>query len=89
MKFRIVKTEIYDKEAFVPQFKPCLLIQVLQLNFEWRNFHNTTVKESDRCIRYFRKIEHAVKFIESGVYKDTFGSQVVWQDGKAVNDERT
>ena len=89
MKFRIIKTEISNKEAFVPQYKPCLLLQALQLNFDWRMFYNKPIKESDRRVVFFRQLENAVKFIESGVHRDTLASQVVWQDGRAVNHDNS
>lgn len=84
MDLRIIKSEINGRAAFFPQYKPNILVQLLQLSFEWRFFKTTTVVENEARLRHFRTLDDAIKFLESGVFKDTFAKMVVWQDGKPV-----
>lgn len=87
MKSRIITSEIRNRVAFFPQWKPNILVQLLQLNFDWRFFRVTTVVESESKLRFFRTLEAAVEFIESGICKDPFSKMVVWQDGKHSESE--
>ncbi len=87
MKTRIIKTKVNDRDVYVPQWKPNLLIQVLQLKFEWRWFYTTTVNHNERRIRYMRNLDDAIKYIEGEPYKDPFSKMVVWIDGKAVSND--
>lgn len=87
MKARIIKTTVNDSVVYMPQWKPNLLVQVLQLNFEWRWFYTTHVNDNERRKRHMRKLEDAIKFIEGAPYKDPFSKLVVWVNGKVVSDD--
>lgn len=84
MKYRIFKSEMGGRDAFFPQYKPNILIQALQLNFDWRFFHVVMVTEVNNKIRYFRDLDAAIRFIESGACNDQFSTRVVWESGKGA-----